>query len=379
VRLNQKDVDQAFWGGKDPDIRRDDTVRGLALRVYKSGRKSYIIEWSLAGQRGRDVIGDATITPLSRIRDIAREKLTIIKSGSLPIRPDMTISSLCDEFITRHAKAKTKSWRQTERLIDTWIKPKIGTWRIDRLTRGVVAKLHSEIGQNAPTNANRMLDHLRKIFNTAVEWGYLEKKHDNPATGITRFPEVKRGRYITQDEMPTFIEHVNKVPDIYSRSAIWLLLLTACRENEILSLKWSQVDLQNGRIFLVRTKQGREHAIPLVPMAIEIIKEIPKHKTSEFLFPSKKAKSGHMEGFRVSWDEVRKNAKIKDVTVHDLRRTMGSWMASAGTTINIIGGILGHSNPATTQIYARLFDGAKRDALESATKQMLEAKSTDGQ
>lgn len=371
MKLTQKDIDQAEWSGKNPDIRRDAAVPGLALRIYPSGRKSYVIEWNKGGRRGREAIGDARVTPLSIIRDLARQKLTAIKGGNLPSRREMTVKALCEMYIERHAKPKTKSWRQVDRLLKKWIIPELGRYRIDRLTRGAVAGLHSKIGTDAPINANRVVDNLKAIYNMADEWQLIPENFKNPCIGITKFPETKRARYITPGEMPKFIEALNALDDLYGRSVIWLLLLTACRESEILSLTWPQIDLQNGRILLVRTKQKREHAVPLTSAAIDVIKALPVDSESVWVFPSPHSKSGHIEGVRPSWEEVRTKAKIKDVTIHDLRRTMGSWMASQGTPLNVIGGILGHSQPSTTQIYARLFDDARRKALEGATSLII--------
>jgi integrase len=329
------------------------------------------MEWAYSGRRSREVIGDARITPLSVIRDIARRKLTAIKSGAVPCKREMDVEALCDTFMERHAKTKTTSWRQVERLLEKWVKPELGRYRIDRLTRGVVAGLHSKIGESAPTNANRVVDNLRAIYNMAAEWQLLPENFKNPCLGITRFHETKRGRYITADEMPRFVAALNALDDLYGRSVIWLLLLTACRESEILSLTWPQIDMQNKRILLVRTKQKREHAVPLTDAAVAVIKAIPIDKESPWVFTSTSSKSGHLEGVRASWNDVREKAKIPDVTIHDLRRTMGSWMASHGTSLAVIGGILGHSQPSTTAIYARLFDDARRKALESATELIL--------
>lgn len=371
MRLTQRDVDGAVWSGSKIDIRRDDAVPGLALRVYPSGKLSYIIEWAKDRRRGREVIGDPRVVSLSRIREIAREKLASIRAGLVPAASDKTVEALCKEFIERHAKAKTQSWRQVDRLLKKWVIPNLGRYRVDRLTRGVVASLHSRIGKDSPINANRMLDHLRKIYNTAVEWGYIPKSFDNPATGVTRFPEVRRARYITPAEMPGFLKAIAAIPDLYSRSIIWLLLMTGCREREIMSLTWSQIDLVGNRLLLTRTKQKREHAVPLVPLAVEVIRQIPLVEDSPFLFPSTKSRSGHIESVRASWKESRKRAKLNDVTIHDLRRTVGSWMASAGTSLHVVGSILGHTQPSTTQIYARLFEDSRRKALEEAADSIL--------
>jgi integrase len=377
MRLTQIDVDKATYSGKNPDIRRDDAVPGLALRIYPSGRKSYIIEWNKDNRRGREVIGDARITHLSKIRDIARQKITAIKAGNVSLKV-VTVADLAEEFINRHLKAKRRSWRQVERVINKWIKPELGSYRVDRLPRRVVSELHSRIGKAAPINANRTISYLRKMLNMAVEWGYLESSYDNPATRITMFPETKRSRYVTTGEMPDFIDAVNGMDDLFSRSVIWLLLLTACRENEILSLRWDQIDIGASLIHLTRTKQKKHHAVPIIPLAMDVIKGLHPVDDSPFVFPSSISKSGHIEGVRTSWNILRDSLKVRygerRLTIHDLRRTLASWMTNQGTSTRIVGGVLGQSTAYATDIYARLSDDTRSSSMSKAVNAMVEEK-----
>jgi integrase len=72
------------------------------------------------------------------------------------------------------------------------------------------------------------------------------------------------------------------------------------------------------------------------------------------------------------WNRVRARANLDDVHLHDLRRSVGSWLAEAGFSLISIGKVLGHRSPRTTQIYARLTDGAARQALESHSARMFD-------
>jgi integrase len=80
---------------------------------------------------------------------------------------------------------------------------------------------------------------------------------------------------------------------------------------------------------------------------------------------TKSARDSHRADFKTEWEEVRKAAGIPDVTLHDLRRTAGSYMAQAGVPLQVIGDILGHQHPSITKVYARLSDENERDALET--------------
>jgi len=92
-----------------------------------------------------------------------------------------------------------------------------------------------------------------------------------------------------------------------------------------------------------------------------------------FPSPKKKSKTGHLTGFKRSWPKLRQRAQLPDVTIHDLRRTLGSWQAAQGASLKIIGESLGHSSTAATQIYARLSLDPVRASVTAATQAMFAA------
>lgn len=94
---------------------------------------------------------------------------------------------------------------------------------------------------------------------------------------------------------------------------------------------------------------------------------------SPFVFPSSTSASGHLEEPKRGWQRIIERANIKDLRIHDLRRSLGSWQASTGASLSIIGKSLGHKNVATTAIYARLNLDPVRESVETATAAMLEA------
>lgn len=90
------------------------------------------------------------------------------------------------------------------------------------------------------------------------------------------------------------------------------------------------------------------------------------------MFPSPTARSGHLEEPKKAWQRIRERAKTKDVRVHDLRRTLGSWLAASGYGLPMIGRVLNHSQPSATAVYARLDLEPVRRALEANAQAMLE-------
>jgi integrase len=233
-----------------------------------------------------------------------------------------------------------------------------------------VARLHRQLGEKHPYGANRLLELLSKMYELARVWGVVEEDYTNPARGIPKFREEKRDRWITPEELPRLAKAIDEEPNRPARAALWLYLLTGLRKSELLSLRWSDIDDHRQEIRLGRTKSGRSHYVPLSEAARKILQEIPRLEDNAYVFPG--AKPGHhLVNIDKPWRRVRQSAGIEDVRLHDLRRTMGSWLAQAGNSLHLIGRVLNHSTPSTTQVYARFGNDHVRSALESYGKQLM--------
>ena len=114
------------------------------------------------------------------------------------------------------------------------------------------------------------------MFNLAVKWGFIEK---SPATGLDKFKEPPhRERYLTKEELPRFLRALDSQDDSFSVTAIKLLLFTGGRRGEILSLQWHQVKIEEKRLFLPDTKNGKARSIILNEKALAIIKDLKAKK-----------------------------------------------------------------------------------------------------
>jgi integrase len=121
--------------------------------------------------------------------------------------------------------------------------------------------------------------------------------------------------------------------------------------------------------------------IPLSPEVLVIVTRRKKYATSEWVFPSthprRKSKSGHFEEPKSQWKELLQRAKIANLRLHDLRRTLGSWQAATGASTLIIGRSLGHLDQATTHIYSRLNLDPVRKSVSTATAAIVAAAKTN--
>jgi len=210
---------------------------------------------------------------------------------------------------------------------------------------------------------------LRAIFNKAADWGY---EGPNPARGIKKFPERSRERFLQADELPNFFKAVAEEANDAVRDFILISLLTGARRGNVLAMRWADVNLERATWTIPTTKTDDSLTVPLVPEAVAILAGRQGRAQGEYVFPAK-SKSGHLAEPKTAWARILKRAGIKDLHVHDLRRTLGSWQAAQGASLVIIGKSLGHRNVSTTAIYSRLNIDPVRRSVEAATKAMLAA------
>jgi integrase len=104
---------------------------------------------------------------------------------------------------------------------------------------------------------------------------------------------------------------------------------------------------------------------------MEVLAHMPHFAGNPYVIPGDKD-GQHLVNISKAWNRVRNRADLQDVRLHDLRRSVGSWLAMSGHSLLEIGKVLGHSSPRTTQIYARLTDDVARLALESHSERMLQ-------
>jgi integrase len=193
---------------------------------------------------------------------------------------------------------------------------------------------------------------------------------DNPAARIKLFREEKRERFLSPEEMHRVNDALAQEPNEYWRAYFPLSLMLGTRKTELLAARWADVDLDQRTLRLPMTKAGRSHLLPLPNPVVEMLQALPSRGEGEWLFPGRGA-TGHLAEVASAWQRIRARAGVPDVRVHDLRRTLGSWLAAQGYSLPLIGRALNHSNSVSTAVYARLQLDPVREALERNAALML--------
>ncbi len=222
--------------------------------------------------------------------------------------------------------------------------------------------------------ASRTVVQLSAMFSYAIREGVMEA---NPARGIRRWKDGKRERFLSEDELRRLgkaIDETEKAGGNPKATAIIrLLALTGARKSEILKLKWTEVDFDQGFLRLRDSKTGPK-AIPIGKSALAILSDQPHLAGSDYVFPADKlgrqgAERSYFQGMDWFWQEIRKKAELDGVRLHDLRHTAASIVVD-GASLPIIGRILGHADTKTTQRYAHLSDAPVREAVEKLAERV---------
>lgn len=377
MKLTKRTIDAATYTGENNArcVLWDDEVPGFGLRIYPGGRKAFLLSYRVLGRKRLFTLGTYGVLTVEQARAEARARLAKVVTDDVdPLaerqraRQGETIGDLCSAYMERHGNAK-RSASEDRRRIEKHILPAWGKRKAASITRADVARLHGRIGKSTTYEANRVLSLLSKLFGLARVWGYVPDTQANPASDIDRFQEVKRDRWLTSEELPRLAKAINEERNASARNALWLYLLTGCRKTELLRARWTDVDWQRGELRLPATKAKRVHYVPLSAPALALLREIPVLEKCPYILPGRPPSNPdqphhHLVNIFKPWSRVRAAAGVEDVRLHDLRRTVGSWLAQAGNSLHLIGRVLNHSSTATTAIYARFGEDTVRTALE---------------
>ncbi|MBF0263439.1 MAG: tyrosine-type recombinase/integrase [Magnetococcales bacterium] len=377
MKLTQSAIDSFIYEGADNsrDVRWDDAIPGFGIRIYPSGKKAFVISYRQFGRKRMMTLGNYGVLTLKQAQAKAREELVKVTEGEDPLEAKRqqahgtTVADLCTVYWEKHGQLKRSS-RDDRRHIDLYLLPHFGSRQVKSITRSDIARLHGEISKKAPIQANRVLSLVSRMFKLAQVWGMLDEGAPNPVFGIPKNPECVRDRWVTSDELPRLAQAIDESDNLYARAALWLYLLLGVRKMELLAAKWEHIDWTRKELRIPETKAGRVHYIPLTPSAVAILENLPREDGNPYILPGR-VPGQHLVNIFKPWNRVRQAAGVADVRLHDLRRTVGSWLAQSGNSLHLIGRVLNHSNTSTTQIYARFGQDTVRAALESHDKQIM--------
>ena len=357
----------------------DSQTRGLCLCVTDNGTKTFYVTKKVSGKTERIRLGafPAGLT-VEQARKLAANLNVAVAGGHDPQeakrerREEATFGELWTHWETHTQGRKKETSRHGDKLqYEAYLKDCWAGCRLSSIKRQDVAALHSHMGtKNGAYQANRVSALVKSMFNKADGLGY---KGENPARGIDKFPEVVRDRFLTPEELPIFFQALAGEPNPFLQGFFLLVLLTGARRGNLTAMRWPEIGWELRQWRIPDTKAGMAVVVALSPPAMEILQRLQALAKAEceWVFPGRGG--GHLKDPMPAWRRLLKRAGLKNLRIHDLRRSLGSWQALGGTSLHIIGKSLGHMRPETTAIYVRLTLDPVRESVERAGAAMIEA------
>ncbi len=299
--------------------------RGLWLRVYPSGAKSWYTRRKVNGKDVTKVIGEYPVVSLKQ----ARAKATTIKieAGRAPF-----FRAIAEDWLDDFAKHRRRP-DVPAKLIYGLLIPAFGDKRVDELSRKDVVAWFRTYQQQAPARSFKAGSVMGQILRHAVILGHIEI---SPLAGVPLGTLGEQGK--SDGRLPTKEELVRLVSDAeHDDRAVVVLLcaLTAMRIGEVLAITGK--DVEAGALILPQTKNGRRHHVPLVGMAADLINT---RITEDRLFPQSYSTI-------ISWmGKAGYTARP-----HDYRRWHATTLGELGCLPHIIDAQLNHRPPGMRGVY----------------------------
>jgi integrase len=362
--------------GKSEAFFWDEDIPGFGLRLRRVRKASrWIFQYRAGRLQRRLTIGALTAISAPQARKAASEIHAKVRLGGDPAgdkaedraRQAETVGALLKPYLEfKRQQLAPRSFEETERHLVKHCKPLHSTpiAKLDR--RAIAARLAAIATNSGNAAANSVSASLSAFLMWAVQQGMIEH---NPAIGTVHYPTKSRDRVLTDTELAAIWRATSDTSD-YS-AFVRLLLLTACRRNEIAGLRWSEI--VDGRIVLpaTRTKNGRQHMVPLSAAASEVLAARPVRDGGDLVFAARGEKqlTGWTERKQALDQRIATNGdKVPGWRHHDLRRTCATRLAELGVQPHIIEAILNHQSGhkgGVAGVYNRsTYEIEKRAALD---------------
>jgi integrase len=380
MKLTQKTVAAlALPDGKSETIFYDEDFPGFGLRLRGGGSRTWVFTYKIGSQHRRITLGSlAALTP-ARARQTAADLHAQVRLGQDPqgtktegrVRAAETLGAVVQSYLTyQSGHLRRRSYTEVERHLLRYCKPLHGL-QLSKIDRRTVAARVADVASNSgAATGNRVRASASALFSWAMRQGLCDS---NPIAGTHRAPEKARERVLSSAELET-IWGALRAGDDYS-AIVRLLILTGCRRDEIGSLQHSEVG--SDRIVLPpqRTKNGREHIIPITPAVRAILNG--RERNGAFVFGRHPAKP--FTGWGVSKAGLDRRIKaaghqLEPWRLHDLRRSMRSGLGALGVAPHIAELAINHARKGIEATYDKYrYEGEIKTAMTLWANHVLAA------
>ncbi len=373
-----KTVVEAARPEKAPYELRDAAIPGFLLKVTPAGRKVFMVAYvANNGQRRKPAIGRFGEITVEQARAIAQDWLADVRKGEDPsaeksaARRAPTVKELFERFITDYSEPRNKpSTVEANRGYGKlYIIPHLGQIKAADVTRADISSLMKKMSK-FPTNANRVLSAVRKMFNMAEVWG-LRSDGSNPCRHVPKFPERGKTRLITDAELKGLYAYLNKaeaegLEHPFILLAVRLQFEFAARMSEILKLEWAWVDLDNRRVEWPDSKTGGMSK-PMSAEAVRLLEAAPRLEKSPYVCPSILDPNRPMpkHTYYKGWRRILGRAGLPHIGTHGIRHRSATDIANSGIPIKVGMALTAHKTVTMFMRYVHTEDGPVRAAADA--------------
>jgi integrase len=391
AKLTKRLVDAAEPREKDYVVW-DDELPGFGLRVFTSGKRSYVLQYRALGRSRRYTIGLHGVWTAEGARQEAKVQLGRVAQGDNPAEERqldhkaITVKELCTLYLNdlnaglilgKGGRPKKPTTIVTDiGRIERHIIPLLGTRRVKDLTKADINKALKDIMagktrvsvktkklrgkaivRGGAGTATRTVGLLGGILTYAVEAGIITS---NPAHGLRKPKDNVRQRRLSEAEYRTLGEMLRKAAEeekyAMTVDIIRQIALTGCRRSEMIGLKWTEADTEASCLRLEDSKEGES----IRPIGLPVVEYLEQRHTGDvgtYVFPGR-GEDNAFGSFPNHWEQLFKDSALSDVTPHVLRHSFASIANDLGFTEVTIAALVGHAKGSVTSKYIHTLDTA---------------------
>lgn len=391
AKLTKRLVDAAEPREKDYVVW-DDELPGFGLRVFTSGKRSYVLQYRALGRSRRYTIGLHGVWTAEGARQEAKVQLGRVAQGDNPAEERqldhkaITVKELCTLYLNdlnaglilgKGGRPKKPTTIVTDiGRIERHIIPLLGTRRVKDLTKADINKALKDIMagktrvsvktkklrgkaivRGGAGTATRTVGLLGGILTYAVEAGIITS---NPAHGLRKPKDNVRQRRLSEAEYRTLGEMLRKAAEeekyAMTVDIIRQIALTGCRRSEMIGLKWTEADEEASCLRLEDSKEGES----IRPIGLPVVEYLEQRHTGDvgtYVFPGR-GEDNAFGSFPNHWEQLFKDSALSDVTPHVLRHSFASIANDLGFTEVTIAALVGHAKGSVTSKYIHTLDTA---------------------
>lgn len=347
----------------------------LAVRIAPSGLRTFVVVKKVHGKSQRVTLGRFPGLRLDEARQAARGLVGELALGKNPIAArkeararKVSLTDIWPDYLAR-LKRRNRTWARDKERWERHVGPALGRKALQEITRADCQALVDGVGATHAIAANRIAAFLSALFGFAVRSGQTTS---NPAKGLTRFKETARARILRSHELPALLDAIEAEPEPWA-SVFKMLLYTGARRGSVAGMRWNDIDF-NAALWTIPADAAKNKTatpVPLTAPALALLKQrLAQQAGEQWVFPSPIGRS-HLIGLPKAWARILQRAGIKNLRIHDIRRSVGTALARTGASPHVIAKGLGHRSIASAKAYVQLTGEDARTAMTLAVDALI--------